>query len=142
MNTGIILPNLSASQLVEEVLQITEKEKGFYTLYLENVTQPYRPVRSPIMNVSETVFFSGKLIATTLFSAQYILHSLQNVDKKYYVYDMEWLRGRNNFIDNMKILRNPELSLYTRSEEYAQLIKNYCNRDVKVCTIGELIVRN
>lgn len=139
MNTGIILPNLSASQLVEEVLQITEQDKGFYTLYLENVTQPYRPVRSPIMNVSETVFFSGKLIATTLFSAQYILSNLCNTEKIYYVYDLEFLRGRTNFIDNIAVYRDPNLKIYTRSLEYAKLLENYCNRHIEVINIAELL---
>ena len=136
-NLGIILPHIGASQLVEEVINSIQGKNC--TLFIENIVQPYRKINFPIMNISESIFFSGRLISFSLFSAQYSLANLQNVSLEYYIYDLPWLRGYTDLISNNKILRNPNLKLFTRSDEYANLINKYTNKEVKVLQIGELI---
>ncbi len=138
-NTGIILPHLGASQLVEEVLNAVEQTNKPCSLYIENVCVPYRQISKAIFNISETVFFNGKLIATTLFSCAYIQNNLNHITMHYFMQDLPWLRGFTDFVDNVRVLRHPELKLYTSSEEYARLISNYCNKEVEVCQIGDLI---
>lgn len=142
MNVGIILPSLGPSQLTEEVLEAIQKGKDRYCLYYENLMQHYRPIPFPVMNISESVYFSGKLIATSLFSASYILSNLNHTRKLLFCNDLEFLRGRTDFMQNISVYRNPELELYTRSEDYAKLLSNYTNKEVKVKTIEELIYDN
>ena len=142
MNVGIVLPHLGPSQLTEEVLECCLRGKDKYALYYENVVKLYRPVPFFNSNISETLFFTGKLIATTFFSANYILSSLNHNKHIMYFYDIEFLRGRTDFIQNISTLRSPQLELYTRSEDYAKLISNYCNKEVKVRTIEQVINEN
>lgn len=140
-SVGVILPHVGPSQLAEEVFSAMTGD-DMYSIYYERVANPYRPTVIPLHTVSECLFFSGRLIATSLFSAQFILSSLQHIEACYYIYDLPWLRGQTNFVENLKILRNPELKLYTRSEEYKSLIEKYTNRSVEVKTIGDLIHGN
>jgi hypothetical protein len=139
INVGIILPHLGASQLTEEVLNSISDGKNRYVLYYENLANPYRPIPYMNTNITETVHFKGRLIATTLFSASYILSNLNYTEKIFYIYELEWLKGRRDFLENLKTYRNQDIKLYTRSEEYSKLIGNYCNRKVEVKEIKELV---
>ncbi len=137
--TGIILPHFGPSQLTEEVLNIINKDNGNVTLYYESAVQQYRPISFPYLNVTECLHFSGKLIGTTLFSLGYITKSLKKIDAYAFLYDLPWLNGFTDYMANIKLLRNPDLKLLTRSEDYAKMVRNYTNRECGVCTIEELI---
>lgn len=136
---GIILPNLGASQLLHEVVGKINQTRGPYTVYYEDIYPTYVRIHAPLMNITESKYFSGRLIATTLSSADYILSSLQHNELIFYIYDLEWLRGKTDYVANQLIYRNPKLKLYTRCKEYAELIKQYTNRDVGICGLGELM---
>lgn len=138
IRTGIILPHLGPSQLNEEIIDIVNGG-GDYTIFFEDVSKTYRPINVPMMNITESRYFSGRLIAFTLLSANYILNSLKHIKAEYYLYELPWLRGYNNFIENIKILRNESLGVTTRSKEYASLFNKYANREIAVKTIEEIL---
>lgn len=137
-SVGVILPHVGPSQLAEEVFSAMTGD-DMYSIYYERVAVPYRPTVIPLHTVSECLFFSGRLIGTTLFSMNYVLSSLQKIESVFYIYDLEFLRGKTNYMDNLKIYRNQELKIYTRSEEYAKIFKNYANRDIEVKSIRDVI---
>lgn len=146
MNIGLILPNLSASQLAFEFINQANKVsfEGKYECILfpmSITTQCIKPLVA-VMNMSEIYNFNGILIATNLYSASHIANLKNNSRKLFYIWDLEWLRGKLNFIENIQIYANPKLELICRSEDHAKIINNYCNRMPKVvenCDINKMV---
>lgn len=142
MNIGIILPHVASSQLKDEVFDIVNAyaEKGnSYTIFFENVAPNYRYILAPLMNIADSKFFKGRLIGFTLSSTDFMLRSFNEVESVLYAYDLEWLRGKTNFIENNAVYRNPNLQLCTRSNDYARLIEGYANRTPSVVSLEKLM---
>ncbi len=136
MNTGVIIPHVGPSQLTEEVLEAAKYPQNVYSIFYEHETECYRAIPHLLSNVSESLIFTGRLIATSLSSAKYVIKSLNHVQRIFYVYDLEFLReGKNNYIANLEIYRHPSLKLYTRCEDYADRLRKYANVDVEVDSI-------
>lgn len=137
---GIILPHLGPSQLAHEVVTKINQTRGPYSLYFEDVYPTYTRIHAPLMNISETKFFTGRLIATSPASASYILSSLKHIEACFFLEDIFWLRkNQTNFIMNTSLLRNPKLKLYTRCESYSKLISDYCGIKPTICKITDLM---
>ena len=139
VQVGIILPHLGPSQLAHEVITKINETRGPYTLYFEDVCPTYTRIHSALMNLSESKFFTGRLIATSPLSANYILSSLKHIEACFFINDIFWYRGLNNYIQNVNLLRNPKLKLYTRCEQYADIIEKYCGVKPTVCKITDLM---
>ncbi len=142
MNVGIILPHVASSQLKDEVFDIVNAyaEKGnSYTIFFENVAPNYRYILAPLMNIADSKFFKGRLIGFTLSSTDFMLKSFNEVEPILYAYDLEFLRGKTDFIANNKVYRNPNLQLYTRSHDYKKLLENYSNRSADVISLEKLM---
>jgi hypothetical protein len=145
-NIGLILPNLSASQLAFEVITQANKisfEGEYECILFPLVITPQciKPTVA-IMNISEIYDFSGILIATNLYSAAQIANLKNAARKIFYVWDLEHLRGHHNYVENMHIYSDRRLEIMTRSESHAKVIYNYCNRHSKIvkdCNIKEMI---
>lgn len=145
-NIGLILPNLSASQLAFEFITQANKisfcgEYECILFPLSITTQCIKPNVS-IMNISEIYNFNDILIATNLYSASYIANLKNNARKIFYIWDLEWLRGKINYIENIQVYSNPKLELVCRSEDHAEILENYCNikpRIVEDCNIIGMI---
>lgn len=145
MNVGIILPHVASSQLKDEVFDIVNaySEKGnSYTIFFENVAPNYRYILAPLMNIADSKFFKGRLIGFTLSSTDFMLRSFNEVESVLYAYDMEFLRGKTDFISNNKVYRNPELKILTRSNDYKNLLQNYSNRTVDVISLEQIMTVN
>ncbi len=146
MNIGLILPHLSIAQIKDEVVDIINKNsqqgKNSYSIFFENTSPNYRMVLAPLMNISDSKFFKGRLITFSLSTIQYALNSPNLVEPVLYVYDLEWLRGHTDFVKNVSIYRNPKLKIYTRSEDYADLLNKYANIKVEVKSLEKLMTEN
>lgn len=92
------------------------------------------------MNVSELKYFSGRVIHFSLSSPEFTLNSIYPIDNVLYSYDLDWLNGMNNFVNNVKLYRNKNLRLITRSNEYANLLSKYANKKVEMKTLEELLL--
>lgn len=129
--TGVIVNSLESSQLnyltIQQGNALVAHGHDFVVFY-ENLFPAFLKPNFAVMNTSEIWKFRGNLIATNLAHANQLI-KVKNILKKYfYVYDLEWLRGHKNFVENIRTYRNTELTLACRSEEHAKIIENYCNR--------------
>lgn len=143
MNIGIILPHLSPSQIKDEVFDIVnqhgQNDNFSYSIFYENVSPNLRVCLAPIFNIADSKFFSGKLIGFSLESSTFLLKTFKNVRPYFYLYDLPWCRNRTDFMANNQIFRNPQLTLITRSHDYAKLIKNYTGILPEVKSLEQLL---
>jgi hypothetical protein len=84
------------------------------------------------MNVSEIWSYSGILISTTIDNTILLSKAAINATKLFYVWDLEWLRDKKDYVYNMQAFRNPQIQLMARSKDHAQAIEKYCNRQVSI----------
>lgn len=139
MKTGIILPHLGNSQLTYEVQKIVfenQDTQEFYIFYEQSYPSQYS-FFAPIMNISEMKHFSGRLIGFTLSSLSYLDKAVLPIEPIVYLYDLEWLRGKTDYISNVQQFR--KYKLYTRSQEYAELIQNYTNHTCEFKQLKDVI---
>ncbi len=139
-NIGIILPHLIPSQLLFEVTNIinANANKHSYCIFYENISPTFNSVLCPVMNISEMKYFrKGRLIGFTLGSGEQMLKSVNHIEPLLYLYDLEWLRGKTDYVRNLSILR--QIPLATRSEEYSKLAENYTNTKCPFKKLEEIL---
>lgn len=73
-------------------------------------------------------FYNGNMICTSMNTLKILSNIHTNSKKFFYVWDLEWLRGNYNYIENVKLMRNDKIELIARSEHHAKCIKEYCNK--------------
>ena len=137
MNIGVIVEDLGMSQLSYSVINninsaCEHNSENDYVIFYENMSNPILPANCAIMNSSELWSFEGVVIATTASSAMFALDAVNKTKKFFYIWDLEWTRGRNrpDFIKNLRPYRNENITLIARSDEHVKAIQNYCNRKV------------
>jgi hypothetical protein len=81
------------------------------------------------MCVNEIWPFKGKLIATSIETAIAVNNVVSEVERYFYVNDLEWIRGKSDFIHNMQAFHS-NIRIFARSKEHAKIIENYSNRKV------------
>lgn len=130
---GIILPNLANSQLFFEASYNTKyiDTQLDLTLFFENLSPVAFRCACGIMHVSEILNFNGTLISTTLDNTLLSLKAINQAKKIFYVWDLEWIRGKTDYLSNIAIYQNPNLKLFTRSDAYSRAIYNYSNSVAK-----------
>jgi hypothetical protein len=130
---GIILPHLGLSQLsfyaCNRANALLDKSNDLdIVFFIENLVPPSLNVNTSIMNLHELVDFKGVLITTSLSNTQMALKCVNKSKILYYVWDLEWLRGKTNYIQNLEILRDSNIELIARSLSHFNAIEKYCNR--------------
>lgn len=125
---GIVLNNLYVNQLAYDVLS-QEHENYDISIFYEENTPVLIPPKGAIYLLHEIFSYDGLLIATNLDHASLISKCVKSFTKVFYVWDLEWIRNKKDFISNINIYRNNNLILVTPSEDYRRELKNYCNRD-------------
>jgi hypothetical protein len=133
MNYGIIVPTLDMNQLAYETISIINREiasgsKDDYRIFFEELVPRCIDPACAVMNITEIFSYDGILISTTLDNTKLSLKTLGNIKRYFYVWDLEFLRNRKDYIDNIQIYRNPNIELIARSNDCAKAIKNYCGR--------------
>lgn len=144
---GVILPSLHDSQLsygfIKSINQFIKTTSQYdFVLFCENLSMPIISPMCGYMTSNEISGFDGLLISTDLDNTFLSIRSINAAKKVFYVHDLEWLRGKTNFMYNIQIYRHPDIELICGSESYAKALKNYCNRKAKIITnydIGEFI---
>jgi|JI10StandDraft_1071094.scaffolds.fasta_scaffold98623_3 hypothetical protein len=140
MNIGIILPHLVPSQLTFEVEKVIREnsEQYNFTVFYENLFAIYKYPSCPVMNISELKYFrKGRVVSFDISAANKTLKSVNAIEPVLYLYDLEWLRGKNDYVNNVSLLR--KIKLITRSEEYKTLVENYTNSNCEVKTLKEVL---
>jgi len=141
LRVGIILPHLAPSQIKDEVFDIVDKYATIndYSIFYENVTPNLRRCLAPIFNIADSKFFTGRLVSFSLQSSPFLLKAYKHVEPILYLYDIPWLRGNTDFMENNRILRNPNMKLVTRSTDYAKAVKNYTGILPEVKTLEQIM---
>lgn len=142
LNIGLILPDLSMSQLAFMAINQANLFHGntdiACTLFYCDANQPCVEPKVPIMNITEIHGFHGLLISTDIDSTLASIRAASKATRVFYVWDLEWIRrGKNNFQYNMQAFRHPKVHIATRSEEHARAVSQYANRD-KVLVVPHL----
>lgn len=141
---SIIVPHLSGSDLNLEVVNTFESlnKEGThdFCIFYENDTMPF--FKFPVAKMSfgriwQDQSNDGIIIATTLNSAK-IISKLPNRQRKVlYLWDLEFMWNKLNYIENLNTLHSIEV--YTKNDIYKKLIENYGNINVKSATLKEMI---
>ena len=132
---GVLLQHMGACQLSYNVIRNVNKLAdthpeidiiAYYETMHKNCLQP----NFAIMQIAEAWGQHKPLIATSLSTA-FKLISFPTVRKLFYVWDLEWLRGKNRQYEQFAdVYTHPELELVARSEAHADAIENAFNRKV------------
>lgn len=134
---GLALPDFGANQLAYSATINTNRFLenhydvdiiGFYESLIKYGVSP----NFACMQAVELWGYDGAVVASSLNMAQDILH-IPTLQKKYfYIWDLEWVHLPDKDYSKLKsIYCNPELTLITRNEDYAQVIKKLWNRPVE-----------
>lgn len=133
---GVALPNLGTNQeaffAIATANNLLTKSNNYDVVFFyENATAPIIKPLCATMNLHEVWSFDGHLITTTLDLTNTSINIPVPAKRIFYVTDLEWLRGKKDFVKNIEIMRNPLVKLITKSEDYKKAIENYCNRKVE-----------
>lgn len=132
---GIILPDFTPSQLTYYSVKyanalLTQTNQYDIVFFYEQLSPIYiRPFCST-MNISEIWSFDGLLISTTIDNTLLSVKAVNSAIKVFYIWDLEWIRGKQNFLHNLQAFRHPDIILVARSIDHAKVIENYCNKKV------------
>jgi hypothetical protein len=132
----VISSHLSATDLNYTILIELSKarKKGHDVCWMyENDCAPFTDIAIPRMSVGkmwEDQSNTGIIIATSLESAALIKDLPNKKNKAFYIWFLEFMWTKWNYLDNIAAMSN--IDLYTRSESYRDLINNYSNICPKV----------
>lgn len=118
VNKGILVNNLLPSQLNNILLS-----KDITVFTRDNLIPTSNKVS--VFGLYELNYFHGSLITFDLDNTDYAIKTHGAFDVIFYVWDLEWLRNKKNFIENVKIYRS--VKLYCRSKSHQIAIEQYCN---------------
>lgn len=128
---GIFLDDLHLSQLnfymishVNNLIRTTDYDP---IIFFKNIGVPAIRPFCACMNASEIWTFNGTLISTNLDSALTCIKATNNAKNILYLWDLEWMRGKNDYVHNVSILRHPLIKVITRSKDHAKVVENYAN---------------
>lgn len=128
-----MLSHLGPSQAAYYAVKTINKniDKREFVLFYENIMPVCLKPLCPIMNSTEIWSFNGLLITTNMSTTISALKSINNSKILYYLWDLSFIRGKTNFIENTEAMNSDRIELAARSEEHKRVIENYCNRPVK-----------
>lgn len=132
----VISSHLSATDLNYRILVELSKAKknGHDVCWMyENDCAPFTDIAIPRMSVGkmwEDQSNDGVIIATSIESASLIKSLPNKKHKVFYMWFLEFMWTKLDYLYNIKAMSN--IDLYTRSDSYADLIENYSNIKPKV----------
>lgn len=144
MTLGIIVSYMGRDQLSHHIGHSGSLCKSDdLIVFFENITKPWIILPFTTMNISEAYDFRSPTIATSLITAERLLHFPGPTQKYFYVWDLEWLRSATTYEEMSKVYNNERLSLIARSDDHAKVIKDAWNRDVSAivedCDVSKLL---
>lgn len=136
LQLGVLLPYLGSSQLaylaINQIHNYKLANPADCVIFYNQLDEPCMPLSVSRMNRVELWNYGGNLVVTNLDDAETGLNLVGINSLTFYVWDLEWLRGKSDFIKNIAVYRNPKLRLVCRSDSHADAIENYCNRRPEV----------
>jgi hypothetical protein len=134
---GLMINDLGINQLnfylINHINNLIKSTNDYdFMVFIKDLIPPSMRPECAVLNSNEIWSFDGIVISTNLDSALSSLNAVNVAKNVLYVWDLEWLRaGKNNYINNISILRNPNLEIVARSQEHATAIENYANIEIQ-----------
>jgi len=132
INIAAVVDSLGPSQksfyLIKEFNKAASRQDVCVSVFHKRSSISVVPTMFSCKNISCLSAFHHTAISTNLEEASILLNSSNNSDKYLYLWDFDWLTSRIKFRDAMKILLDSRLKIIARSDEHADMIKNYCNK--------------
>lgn len=129
---GVLITDLQPTQqsyiTIKALNYVVETTDIDCTIFAEY--SRFRPIIEPrfsVMDMTEMWSFDGVLISTNLSNTKLMNDALNSATKAFYIWDLEWLRHKKDFIQNLAIYQSPKISLIARSVDHARIIQNYTN---------------
>ena len=128
--------DLSASQLSCMLLRnianfMTKHYDTDIIVFYENLEIPCMPPACAVMQIHEAFSYDGPLVATSLSTAEKLIRFPGPRQRAFYVWDLEWIRLQHKSYESLRdIYASPELTLFARGHDHAQLIEDVWNRKV------------
>lgn len=141
---GILLDNLSQSQLACSIDRDVRATKSRVTVYVRQTTPPWRDPPFPVSNWADAWGAKFPLVATNLDGA-FNLIKFPAVPRKYfYLNDLEWLRhykwgGPPPYHELAAIYRHPSLTLLVRSESHKRAVDEAFNVESALLNKASLV---
>lgn len=141
---GIIIEDLGVSQLSYFAIRsmnalLQERPDLDGTIFYRQYAPLYTPAYFGVAGIDSLYSFNGTVVTTDLDGTELaVKYGLKPI---FYVNDLEWIRGKNNFLNNIKTFDGTS-GLYCRSESHAIAIREYCGKEPKIMPIfnvGEII---
>ena len=141
MKIASIVENLSMSQntfwMTKTFNQLNKYDIHPSCFYI-NLGSTGIKMNFPNMNVYYASNFSDTtkpiLISTSLKTLEVSMNLKINARRMLYLWDIEWLRLTTSSLfsynKNVDLLRNKNIELIARSSNHANVISNYCNREI------------
>ncbi len=128
MQVGVIVPNLGYSQLsftlLHQVHKLSKDIKNTAIIFQKDIVPPYLIHMCAVVNLAEVYSFKGLLVTTSFADAQIALKNAKMAkDIILYPWDLDWLRGEKNFLENYKLLK--AVKVVTQNEYHAKAIEQY-----------------
>lgn len=141
---GILLDNLSQSQLVCEIDRSVRATKLPVTVYVKKTTPPWRDPPFPVSNWADAWGAKFPLVATDLDSAFHLVRFPAVPRKYFYLNDLEWLRhhkwgGPPPYHALASIYRHPDLTLLSRGESHKRAVDEAFNVSSLLCNQTSLV---
>ena len=134
MNIAAVIDNLGPSQnsfyLIKEFNQCLSNKDICVSVFFERSAIPVLPVMFSTKNISFLSGYHDIAIATSIKEASTLLKSENNSDKYLYLWDIEWLIQPQLYDAVCEILLDNRLNIIARSQSHADLIYNFCNKNV------------
>lgn len=139
---AVLVNSLLVSELSYNVLKFANKlseDKNLnVVVFTQNVAPSAFENKVAVMTVDESFKYSGTFVTTDLDTTKQALKCLNVQRLIFYVYDLEFMRGKNDFLKNNEIYRDDKVELVCRSESHAKVLRNYSNKDVQVKSLEEV----
>lgn len=127
----VITQHMSTSDLNYQVLKelVRMHSLGHEVCWMyENDCPPFSEIKIPKMSIGklwEDQSNNGTLIATSIESAALIKNIPNGKRKLLYMWNLEFMWAKGDYIENLDSLKGVEI--ITRSESYSNIINNYLN---------------
>lgn len=135
--TGIVLEDLGVSQLSYFAIRsmnaaISNGKVSDGTIFYRQYAPFFTPAYFGVVGIDMLSHFTGDLITTDLDGTAMAL--MYGIKPTFYINDLEWMRGRYDFLTNVKLYREAA-RLFCRSPSHQTAIKNYCGRMAELLPI-------
>lgn len=135
MQFGLLVKNLYNSELnfrlITQANKLMQDGIADIIFFFEDALPPIIEPLGTTMQIVEAYEYKKPLIATSLSTAQKLLNFPRSIKKIYYLWDLEWMRFKNESYHGFKtIYGSEELELVSRTQDHRILTEKLWDRKI------------